>query len=433
LFYDWVNDHNPRSPTQAASTAQQEDSMNSLVLDQVTTAPDSSGALDRARELGELAWSHREETDRERQLPMNVIEELRASGLVHLGNQKRWGGAEADPLTMLDLGREVARGSGALGWLFSLTAFHTWYMAFTSEELQQEVWGRDHTTFVADSFAPMGKVDKVPDGYLLSGTWRFASGIEWAGWVAVGGLIPGPDGRPELQLLFLPRADVTVRDDWHTLGLRGTASRAVIADNVFVPEHRVFALGRLAGPGFRGAIAEKNPLWRVPLMTMQGLAVTTASIGISQRMIEEFTADTKRRVRWLDPGAQQRENPAAQLTLAASATQWDANWALAQKYAQEGWDRAQNIDTQTADDSWVLSEEERAKYFSWRAYIARSSLQLTDELYASSGAMALMESSPLQQVFRDMHAAGVHVGVDRGDAYTSRGRVALGFPGHPFH
>ena len=47
--------------------------------------------------------------------------------------------------------------------------------------------------------------------------------------------------------------------------------------------------------------------------------------------------------------------------------------------------------------------------------------------------MAVFDSHPMQQIFRDIHAAAVHVGVDRGDAYTSRGRVAFGFPGNPVH
>ena len=47
--------------------------------------------------------------------------------------------------------------------------------------------------------------------------------------------------------------------------------------------------------------------------------------------------------------------------------------------------------------------------------------------------MALFDSHPLQQLFRDVHSTGVHIGVDRGDAYTSRGRVAMGLPGNPHH
>lgn len=94
-------------------------------------------------------------------------------------------------------------------------------------------------------------------------------------------------------MFFLPRSEITVRDDWFTLGLRGTASRAVVADRVFVPEHRAYFLGQLAGPGPRGPIAEQSPMWSVPLMTIQGMAVMTASIGIAQRMQEEFTETTR--------------------------------------------------------------------------------------------------------------------------------------------
>lgn len=386
-----------------------------------------SALLEQARELGELAWGRREETERDRRLPDDLIDALQASGLTRLCNQRRWGGAEADPMTVLDVGRELARGSAALGWIYNLTSFHSWYMAFTSEELQHDVWGTDPDALVADSFAPVGRIAKVSDGYLVSGEWRFASGIEWASWIAVGGMAPTNDGEPpQLLMFFLPRGEITIRDDWYTLGLRGTASRAVGADSVFVPEHRVFALGRIAGPGARGPIADTSALYRVPLMTMQGMSVMTASIGIAQHMIDEYADSTKKRIRWLDPGAKQREAPSAQLALASAATQWDATWALAQAYAQEGWDRALTGD-------WTLTDEERAKYFSWRAYIARSSVDICDELFANSGAMALFDGNPMQQLFRDVHAAGVHVGTDRGDAYTSRGRVAMGFPGHPFH
>jgi len=152
----------------------------------------------------------------------------------------------------------------------------------------------------------------------------------------------------------------------------------------------------------------------------------TAVTGISQRIIDEFTATTRTRVRWLELGAEQRENPAAQIALAGSATQWDATWALAQRYAQSGWDRG-------VKGEWVLTDEERAQYFSWRGYVGRSCVELSDQLFISSGALALFDSNPMQQLFRDVHSAGVHVGLDRGDAYTSRGRVAMGLPGHPFH
>ena len=384
--------------------------------------------LDQAREVGEFAYSHRERAENDRRMSDAVVDKLRATGLMKLCRHRKWGGAEADPMTFLDVGREIARGSASLGWIYSVLGFHDWYMGFTSQELQRDVWGKDPDAFVCDSFAPVGQIERVADGYVLSGQWRFASGIEWSSWIGVGGIAVAPDGEhPEHLLFFIPREEVSVVDDWKTMGLKGTASRAVGVDKVFVPAHRAFALGRLAGPGGREAVVDDGPLWRTSLTTMQGLAILTPSVGIAQRVVEEFGIWTKARIRPYEQGAAAREAPAPQLALAASATQWDASWSLAQKYAQEGWDRA------LRGESWVLSEEERARYFAWRGYIARSSIELSDQLYIGSGAMALFDSHPLQQLFRDIHATGVHIGVDRADAYTSRGRVAMGFPGHAFH
>lgn len=390
--------------------------------------PSRAELLDVAQEVGEYACSRRQESEQNRRMPDAVVEKLRASRLMRLCRHRKWGGAEADPMTFLDVGREIARGSASLGWIFSVLGFHEWYMSFTSDELQREVWGKDQDAMVCDSFAPVGQIEKVADGYTLTGTWRFCSGIEWSSWVAVGGVNVAPDGdHPEHLMFFVPREDVVIHDDWNTLGLKGTASRAISVAPTFIPNHRVLALGRVAGPNGRGSVVNDGPLWRMPLMTMQGLAILTPSTGIAQRVVEEFTAWTKGRIRPYENGAAAREAPAPQLALASAATQWDATWALARQYAQEGWDRS------LSGKTWVLTEEERARYFSWRGYIGRSSVELSDQLFIGSGAMALFDSHPLQQLFRDVHSTGVHIGVDQADAYTSRGRVAMGFPGHAFH
>lgn len=394
-------------------------------LSPIALSPNREDLLDEAREIADFAWSQREVTDRDRRMPDEVVEKLRASGLMKLCRHRRWGGAEADPMTFLDVGREIARGSASLGWIFSVLGFHDWYMAFASDELQKDVWGDEPDAFVCDSFAPVGQIERVADGYILTGQWRFASGIEWSSWIGVGGINVAPDGEhPEHMLFFVPKKDTTVHDDWYTLGLRGSASRAVSIDRVFVPAHRAFPLGRAATQ--RGNVVNDGPLWRMPSMTMQGLAIITPSIGVAQRMVDEFHGWTKQRVRPYE-GIPAREMAAPQLILAGTATQWDAVWALAQKYAQYGWDRAHS------GESFVITEEERAQLFSWRGFIGRTSLELSDELYASAGAMALFDTHPMQQLFRDIHATAVHIGVDRADAYTSRGRVAMGFPGNPNH
>ena len=124
--------------------------------------------LDQAREIADRAWSMREQTDLDRRLPDVVIDSLRGSGLIKLCRHRKWGGAEADPMTFLDVGREIARGSGSLGWIFSVLGFHEWYMTFASDELQAEVWGNEPDAMVCDSYATVGQIEKVADGYTMA-------------------------------------------------------------------------------------------------------------------------------------------------------------------------------------------------------------------------------------------------------------------------
>ena len=78
-------------------------------------APTREDLLDQARDVGECAWSQREQAERDRRMSDDVVEKLRSTGLMKLCRHRKWGGAESDPMTFLDVGREISRGSAALG------------------------------------------------------------------------------------------------------------------------------------------------------------------------------------------------------------------------------------------------------------------------------------------------------------------------------
>ena len=47
--------------------------------------------VEQAREIGEFAWQHRERADKDRRMPDEVVEKLRASGLMKLCRHRKWG------------------------------------------------------------------------------------------------------------------------------------------------------------------------------------------------------------------------------------------------------------------------------------------------------------------------------------------------------
>jgi alkylation response protein AidB-like acyl-CoA dehydrogenase len=354
-----------------------------------------------------------------------VIDALFESGLLRLATSRRMGGLEAHPLTLVEIGRELGRGSAALGWLWGLTAGHQWYLSFTSEKLQEEV--RDSSPgLIVDSLVPAGESERVDGGYLLSGRWRFVSGVEWCSWagLAFPTTLPGRND-PEPVVAFVPHADLVIEDTWKVVGLRGTASNEVVLESVFVPDHRLFALPRFAATGVaQGEVAEAGTLYKLPFMGMAAILLCCAALGTAERALDEFGSWTRKRVRAYEHTAA-KEAPYSQLTLADATAKWDAAHALTLQYVRDMWAAAEGGRT-------ALAPEERARMFAQRAFITRTCAELTNQLFLDSGAMSLFETSAMQQLWRDANAASMHMVLGRGDALTSLGRNLMGLPGHHF-
>jgi 3-hydroxy-9,10-secoandrosta-1,3,5(10)-triene-9,17-dione monooxygenase len=404
-----------------------EGEMTMTVAERLTDAPvealSDAELIARARSLGELAWEHNAQTEADRRLPHAVIEALFDSGLLRLATSRRMGGLEAHPLTLVEVGRELARGSAALGWLYGLTTGHQWYLSFAHEQLQQEV--RDSGPgLIVDSLVPGGEAEVVDDGYLLSGRWRFVSGVEWCSWAGLAFVPPGANP-PRPVVAFVPAKDLTIEDTWRTVGLRGTASNEVVLERVLIPRHRIFELAKFAHDGIpQGEVVEPSTVFKLPFMGMAAIHLAYTSLGVAERAIEEFTHWTKVRVRAYEHTAAQ-EAPYSQLTLADAIVKWDAAHALMLQYVRDMWDAAEA-------GRVVLPDDVRGRMFAQRAYIARTCAELTNQLFLDSGAMSLFETSGMQQFWRDANAASMHMVLGRGDALTSFGRTLMGLPGHPF-
>jgi catechol 2,3-dioxygenase-like lactoylglutathione lyase family enzyme len=80
----------------------------------------------------------------------------------------------------------------------------------------------------------------------------------------------------------------------------------------------------------------------------------------------------------------------------------------------------------------ALGVAERAieEFAHWTKVRVRA--ELTNQLFVDSGAMCLFQTSVMQQLWRDAHAASMHMVLGRGNALTSLGRTVMGLPGHPF-
>ncbi len=91
------------------------------------------------------------------------------------------------------------------------------------------------------------------------------------------GVFRYPDGNPTVGFGLLPTSDLTVEDTWHVAGMAGTGSNTVIANEVFVPDHRVMAAAALMS-GQLASTFTGELLYRAPVMTLSSIAVAESAV-----------------------------------------------------------------------------------------------------------------------------------------------------------
>jgi alkylation response protein AidB-like acyl-CoA dehydrogenase len=212
-----------------------------------------------AAELGSVFEERASRYDRDASFPYENFDDLRDAGLLRLCVPERHGGLGADFVTYAMVAEEIGRHCGSTALTFNM---HTATcllagpiadeLGLTGDDLTVLEERRallfdgivDHHRIHSQPFseglsgrattgvATMAK--EVDGGYLVSGRKIFASLSESADVHNVVCLVPGDD-RVRLLGVEAGSEGLTITGDWDPLGMRGTVSRTLLLDNVFVP------------------------------------------------------------------------------------------------------------------------------------------------------------------------------------------------------
>jgi 3-hydroxy-9,10-secoandrosta-1,3,5(10)-triene-9,17-dione monooxygenase len=371
-----------------------------------------------------MAAERTQAIEAQRHLPDDLMKALRESGLLRILQPAHWGGYEMDLKTFVHVATEIAKGDTSTGWVYCILGIHNFWIGYVEPELQNEIWGTDANVVMADSFAPMGKVQQVPGGYRLSGRWSFLSGLWCSEWVAVGALIaPEQGANPEWTMCFVPKADYQVDDQWRVVGMQGTDSNTIVVEDVFVPHHRVFWLERSERTGTApGHKLNPGSLYRLPFVPALGLSLVPAAVGSARAAVGHFRQWIETRVQvYSTSGAPQKEMSSAQMALAEATTTLDAVEGLMLRCADE-------LMALCGPEQRLLTEQERARYYAWRGYMVRQATRVVDRLFELSGGHAIYLQHPLQRIWRDVHAVSQHLGLQFEFAMEAYGRTLVGLP-----
>ncbi|SBS70006.1 acyl-CoA dehydrogenase family protein [uncultured Microbacterium sp.] len=171
--------------------------------------------------------------------------------------------------------------------------------------------GNDLVLFGSDTEAA-----PQPDGsYAFTGTKIFTSlGPVWTQLGLHGLDTTSPDG-PQMVYAFVPRSDAVVtRDDWDTVGMRGTQSRTTELHGVIAPADRVV---RRVAPG-----PNPDPIV-FGIFSVFELLLASVYTGIARRALEVAVATAKKRTS-KKTGAAYSDDPDIRWRIAEMALSYDA-------------------------------------------------------------------------------------------------------------
>jgi 3-hydroxy-9,10-secoandrosta-1,3,5(10)-triene-9,17-dione monooxygenase len=222
------------------------------------------------------------------------------AGFYRILQPRMFGGYEFDLKTFYRTIIEIARGCPSSGWLLCLGAGHALQLGSSfSKKAQEEIFGPDGH-FVAPlsvgNFPGQRPAKPVDGGYLVSGKWRYASGVPYSTHFTGLADIEGTEPAQSL-LVVVPRDKYEVLEDWGDLiGLKGSGSNSVVLDNAFVPAHHTAPLDQLMGEWplttelLPGAAIHGNPMYSGGFMGFAIGELTVVQVGAARGMLDLYEA-----------------------------------------------------------------------------------------------------------------------------------------------
>lgn len=371
----------------------------------------------RAATLRPLLEANAERTDRDRRAVDENIEAARRAGLFRITVPKRYGGYETDIETMIAVAAELAKGCASTSWVVSLINTNNWLMGGWSKRVQDEIWGDDPDVRCVGVLAHNGRVERVPGGLLVTGEWPWTSGIWHAQWTSAGVMLPREDGGTEPGVVVMPVTDVSVKDTWLTVGMRGTGSNTIVADRVFVPDHRVIEISRFVS-GDTDTEFKDEALYRAAIIPVTSLILVGPALGLASAALEHVVEKApKRAITHTFYGAQ-TDSATFQRSVAEAALTIDGAYLQAFHAARE-------IDQAAAEDRFPEMLE-RAHIRAHAGHVAQLCRQTVDRLVSAHGASTFAESNKLQRIWRDVNVGSRHAFLNTDVNYEVYGKALLG-------
>src|SRR5687767_10645969 len=139
------------------------------MVEQRRLPPAVCDVLANIRDVVPLLARYGERGEMERRIPEEAFDALVKTGAFRTSVPRRFGGLAGNSHASIAVAREISRGDGSAGWVFSILNSGAWIVSLMVTKAQEDVWSAGPDQLISVVLPASSKAVKVDGGYRVTG------------------------------------------------------------------------------------------------------------------------------------------------------------------------------------------------------------------------------------------------------------------------
>ncbi|WP_434970340.1 acyl-CoA dehydrogenase family protein [Microbacterium sp. bgisy207] len=381
--------------------------------------PEVAAVIDRIDDMrAALAAGGRAGEDL-RRIPDEMFSAVAKTGAFSVSAPTKFGGLAANTRECNAVARAIGRGDGGTAWVCGILDSGAWVLSLMSEQAQQDVWGGEGgvDSFISIVLATTSDTEQVPGGLKVTGRWAYGTGSRHAGWSLLGIPLKNDAGEVvDAGLALIPTTDLTLEDNWFVAGMKSTGSVIQVAENVFVPDHRILPLTAAVDGQHLGDNPEQT--YQTVFVPSLFMKLVGPHLGMGRAALDFVIAKADTKAIAYTGYEKQSDSASFQVQIAKAALQLDAAERVAEEVADQIYDAAER--------GYYAPYAERIEMRAKAGWVVETITTMIHELMTAHGSAGFAEASVLQRIWRDQATASRHGHTLGMSGYEAYGKVLCG-------
>lgn len=323
-----------------------------------------------------------------------TVAALLGAGVSRLYLPESLGGLELDPVNCALICERIARADPAAAWFIMVANSAKLMAAYWPEETVAHLLSGDPDVVIAASGNRPFLARKDGDGYLISGVNSFVSGCHHAEWLLSPAIFD--EAGTDVRTILLPMAQCSIVDNWQALGMRGTGSNDVRADDVRIEEIQTV---QMPVPGSE----QRNRYYQGALYRCPSRVIFATYVPVTLVLAEQALAELDDLAQGKTPYAEAKKlkhRSVAQIKSGKALAIFRSARSLFFDALEEAWLRASaGVDA---------SPEDKADLYLAGTHAVQSSATVVRLVADAAGTSVIYQGNPLERIVRDMETLRHH-------------------------